>query len=525
MAVASTIPTGSGKAVEPLPAVSDPKAKSNTEPALYGVPPAPVYTPKYPRTTRPPYLFQYGKYPINVPRKGFNPSIQRYLNEVANNPDAAFASWAQVVPLRLLEFLGDVHPMVSAARSAWLRLAFGPENTLFTAVNEAGDNDDEGTAAIQSLLDSLPLEVGGQTGLQTTLADQVLFMGICCLECVPSAQNIGLIDLVTYDPTTIRFRDDAEGNRYLEQLQRGWYQSVNKATCLAIPFDGSRDNPYGRPLFASALSEGLADIARTQNLNDVLRTVAWPRLTVGFPFDRIVESAQNRPELLVGMGPAGAGGLPSNLTPSEYAQKLFNDLTDMMGDMKADDTFIYPEGGMVKILNGAEGMAGLQQPLEQLRLRMCMALDTLPSLLGITDGGTQAYSSVNWGVQAKKIESLRAFVNHVLCRAFNLHLQLIGLPLRTKAESDPIRSSDALVDEQAKQYRITNEQALVDAGYQTRETASILLTGSAPVIDDAAYQAHQDEQAQKEIDKAVAMKPDPYANSADKTKPATNAKN
>jgi len=139
---------------------------------------------------------------------------------------------------------------------------------------------------------------------------------------------------------------------------------------------------------------------------------------------------------------------------------------------------------------------------------LTMALDTLPTLLGITQGGTLAYSSVDWAMQVRKIQGFRSFVNNgVLCRAFDLHLRLMGIPCTTKAESVPIRSSDEVLDEQARQLKIQNEQALIDAGYQTRETASIGLTGSAPVIDDATFEANRQAKLQEQIDTQTAMQP------------------
>jgi hypothetical protein len=299
----------------------------------------------------------------------------------------------------------------------------------------------------------------------------------------------GLQDLVTFDPTTVRFRDDGLGNRYVEQKQPTGWRTLNKENCLAIGFDASRDNPYGRPVFAAALSEGMVDMAVHQSMTDVLQAVAWPRLSVGFPFAEAAEFAIAHPEVCVGQKDDG-----SDLTPAEYAMAEMRRLSTLVQNMKADDVFMYPKDGMVSVLNGANGMSSLDPILQQKRMRMCQALDTLPNLLGVTDGGTQGYSSVQWGVQAKKIESFRKFVNHLLCKAFNLHLRLRGINATVRAEAEPIRATDAYTDQQARQLQIANTQALVDAGYIDRNTASFTLTGSEPVLSDED-QAQQDTNA------------------------------
>ena len=184
----------------------------------------------------------------------------------------------------------------------------------------------------------------------------------------------------------------------------------------------------------------------------------------------------------------------------------FQRVGEKMLTLKADDVFIYPVGGTVESINGANGIGQIIGAFEHTRHRLCMALDTLPTLLGVTSGGTLAYSTVDWAMQVRKIEGFRSFVNNVICKLFNVHLRTLGLPYTVKAECEPIRASDAYADEQTRQLKIANEQSLVDAGYQDRTAASLNLIGQSPAVDDATHEANQQAKAQQQLEMAQAQK-------------------
>lgn len=445
-------------------------------------PPADPISPYTLQTTRP-YDTAYSSYSLGVvPRRGWDNQTRRWMDDVRKSPFYGLSQWAQQAPLRLLAALGDIHPMVGLARSNNLTLPFGEGDSTFSAVDAKGDTSDLGTDALNSLWKTaLDEDFNGLVGLQKALAVQVMFYGIACTEGVPSqSDREGITRIVTFDPLSIRFRDTPVGDRLLEQQQtgRGWV-GLSRLQCVVMAYEGNTENPYGRPLFSAALGAALQDIQSDRDLSDVLHSTAWPRLTVGFPFEQIMKFAIDNPQVLVGRGQGGR-----DLTPEQYASAQFTVTANKLMGMKADDTFIRPQGSTVEMLNGATGMTALRDILEFKRHRLVQALDQLPTLLGIQSGGTLAYSSSEWGIQAKKFENLRDFVNAVIVRLGNLHLRLLGMPLTVKVKTIPIRSTDAEAEERARTNRITNEQKLVDLGYQTREEASINLTGSGPVIAD-----------------------------------------
>jgi hypothetical protein len=116
------------------------------------------------------------------------------------------------------------------------------------------------------------------------------------------------------------------------------------------------------------------------------------------------------------------------------------------------------------------------------------ALDETPTMMGV-EGASFNFGSVAWAVRAQGLEDLRDDVLQLLKMAGDLHLRLLGLPLETAIEVEPIRTTDKLVDAQAETVEIGNQLTLVDRGYITDETASVTLTGTGVANPDVAAKA------------------------------------
>jgi hypothetical protein len=439
------------------------------------------------RQTQPVYYDVYQNGLGVIARRGWDALTLSWLNQSTDKPVAGLFAWAQTAPQRLLQVLIDIHPMAVQARSNDITLAFAPGDTTIVAVGEsaAGAGDAqisaEGTAALDALWESLDPEIGGLNGLQTAFYDMAATRGEVTVEAVPGPRGAGVGDIITFEPLSTRFRDTYDESapfhgRLLEQNQSGRWKTLNRDLCFAVPLFGTRDNPYGRPLRAASLGELLRDLRTQHTLDDLLHAIVWPRLSVGFPFEETVQYAGEHPEVLIGA--AADGG---DLTPAEWAQQQFQALKDIMNNLVASDQFIMPKGAQPAVLSGAEGLRSLEGTLQMQRHRLVMALDQLPGMLGITDGGTQAYTVAQYKLMMKKLEFLRAYVNGVLLRLANLHLRLLGMPLTARADVEPMSSIDALTDQQARAAEIANELTLVSAGYLSDEDAAVNLTGSGPV--------------------------------------------
>lgn len=451
----------------------------------------------------------YASYLGIVPRRGWDDQTRLWFAQVQQSGTSALHRWAESVPLRLLQVLTELHPMASMATGNNTALGFSPDDIRIVAEVPSGGGNlhKKGQVALEELWGRLPAHFGGMIGLGRALMRQSLWSGMHCAESVLSDQPLGGVATVeTFDPLSVRWRDTPDHGRILEQeqvmaslsqilpgavyvgdlSQDGW-RELPQETCFVSPFDGDTDNPYGTPVYSAFLAEGLADIRDWKNIGDVMHAIVYPRLFFAFPFEQIVQFAKDSKDtdgdVLTGAGPDGG-----DLTATEYAfsvQEMFKQ--DIQG-LSADSQLFGLKGGEVKPITLADGMRGLQVPLEMRRLRLAMSLQHPATMLGITQGGTQAYSGVEWKAYAKKLESIRGHVVEALVKIANLHLRYSGINAIAKAEVAKIQTSDKKADEEARGLAIGNERSLILMGFSTGDDASMALTGSK-IADPERYAA------------------------------------
>lgn len=455
------------------------------------------------RQTRPGYFdgFSIGGLSVNgglgiIPRRGFDPQSALFLEKMANGRAEAVRAFAETMPLRLLRVLLTTHEMGTMALSNDLAFTFRPGAMRVVAVKDyrkgKGVVDESETAYLDRLWDRLDglgrqeLIPGGQGGgleaLQKALARQQTTDGLSALECVLGSD--GVSDITDFDALSIRFRDTDEG-RIVEQRQAdaasGW-KPLDLTTVRVSAWGGSRENPYGGPRLGAFLGVGLADVAEQRSLRDWLHAQAWPRLAFKFPIEQWTKYAQENPE--TGQGEAEDGG---DLTPTEWAEREAMNMKATLDSLTSSDSIIMATGGEASTLNLSAG-SGLGELLTQRRLRVAQSLDHPPALIGITDGGTQAYATVQLRQYGAKLTGVAHDPDRAIEWIANLDLRARGVDMIARVERKPIVLTDALIDQQARQLLINNILTLVDRGLMDPAEAALLLTGTG-VFDKARVYA------------------------------------
>ena len=397
----------------------------------------------------------------------------------------ALLRWASDTPLRLLSILPDVHPTFGLALWNALRLSCKPSDLQIIAVQpgkaqDANAQDDNGTAAINALFESLPPEIGGLNGLQTSGMIGALLTGLPFYEAVPGARNQGLRRVYPIDSLTIRFaREGDDRDCVAYQLQQfpqpgnrktGGYVALDPLRMFWRPLDTMPDDPYGRAPYAPALGEVLRDLALMQDLTDAVHNAAWPRLGIPFNFKEMFEVAQ-------------LFGFQDALEARSWVQEQFQLTVTEFNKLNPSDNLHYDAGGEIITLEGGKGLSSLEPILIYLRQRIVQSLKSLPTLMGINDGSTQTYTSIEWAIYASGLESIREVVVNLLVKIATLHLQLLGLPLVAKAIYEPIRTTDAAIEVKTEAQRILNEERKRDNGWQTNDSAAQAITGSDAVAE------------------------------------------
>ncbi len=423
------------------------------------------------------------------------------------NTSNQLQSAATSKPMQLLALLPSIHPSVGLALWNTLRLTCPPGGIKLKAYKKDKRGkftkpDDKATHRLDEFFEQLPNEIGGAVGLQTTLTIQALFTGLICTECVPSDKLQGLRRVWPVDSLSIMFikpTQDADqepfqhqiyptsryggylslpkvssaytSNDPFDKLVSRWaglnYKHLNKETFFWRAIDSNVDDPYGTAPYATCLNEVLADIALMQDLRDSVHNAAWPRLEVGVDTTNLHKVAV---EVYKITNPVKA---------AEWVQARFNEIVDYISDLEASDNIVHESSGTVKNIQPGS-FQGMDSVLNFLRQRICQALKTLPTLLGINDGSTFNYTSVEWAIYAAGLETLRAIVAEVMVKIANLHLRLLGLPVKVKATYEPIRTNDALVEANTKNVEIQNMMLLFDREFIDASEASLKVCGHEP---------------------------------------------
>jgi hypothetical protein len=446
-----------------------------------------------------------------VARRGWDDRTAAYLDEARGRPNG-IALWMEGAPLRLLRVLVALHPLAQMAMSADLALAFGGKSRIVAVKDYRGGKgqvDDGATALLDelwkrydptalsrpnrtagrpsaaSLAPDLAAGVSGLKHLRDTIGEQTNTAGMYCLEAVPGAPGEGVRTILDFDPLSTRFNDKDDGSRILEHFRRakdgkdsGWFP-LDTSTVLAMPWRGSRSNPYGQARYAAFLGEGLADIREKQALRDWLRAAAWPRVAYEIPVESIIAYAKDNPDVLVRKD-------GTSMTTMEYVRMEMGAFIEQLENLASDDSVYMPEGANANVLNAA-GVGGLAEVLKLRRMDKIQALDQLPNLMGVTDGGTQAYATAQLMAQAFKLTGFRDHHDAGLVAIGNLHLRLLGIDMICRQDADPINLNDLLNYWKAERERNAVLFERMEKGMTTPEETAVALVGHGMMDPTRAY--------------------------------------
>lgn len=401
-------------------------------------------------------------------------------------------------PMRVVMQLPRLHPSVDMALNTALRLTCGKDSVDIIAhkVNPdgtQGDVDPKDNASLDAMwAAAVPAECGGGLrGLRTMLMKHVILAGMIVLEAVPGPALSGVARLWPLDSLTCGFtRPSRNADIVLRQRQRypgkpqqgsafkpaasgpegwayGWVEMPPDRVFWGA-LDQDVDDPHGCAPYASALNEVIADLALMQDLRDAVHNAAWPRYQVGV---NLAELHKVAVEVYHIHNPKAA---------AEWVTARYQEVVDYVAQLNADDNIVHDSSGDVKVLQPGS-FDGLEGVLSFLRQRIAQSLKTLPTLLGINDGSTFNYTSVEWQIYAAGLETLADMVDEILVKAANLHLRLIGSKSRASCAREMIRTTDAQVDANTESTRIANETAKTKLGYTSNDQGSMSITGKPAV--------------------------------------------
>lgn len=399
---------------------------------------------------------------------------------------------ARFSPLWLIKQLPYLHPSVDMALYTALtlmcpvdgiKIVAVPADAPATTAEGSVEADDKDTMSLNQMWAQLPAEVGnGLHGLQLMLSCEMMLTGMACAEGVPGPELTGIRRVWPVDSLTIAFlRPNRDADLQPYQKQRYPFAAPNaqnnNATYGWQPLDASTfkwnainqtiDVPEGKSMYASATNEALCDLALMQDLRDAVHNAAWPRMLLGVDKTILHKIAV---EVYRYMGKKA----------TDWVDEQYARVVEYAQNIAPNENVVHEASGKVENLGGGN-FDGLSDVLSFLRQRVAQSLKTLPTLLGINDGSTFNYTSVEWNIYAQGLETIRQCVATILVELANLHLRLIGSTAVARAIYEPIRTNDALIAANTKGVEIANAISMEQAGYQTHDEASMSVTGHKAV--------------------------------------------
>jgi len=370
----------------------------------------------------------------------------------------------------LLELLADLSPDISRALWDFLRLC----NPGWEAVALLPDSEEPDEAA-QAVLDDF---IGQLTELYGSLDVVIgrLFMGAFIrggffAELVLDERGRRLVDLVTPDPDTVRFRRIADAQRgpiwQLCQYDGLHLIDLDRPTILYIPVDPLPGVPYGRSLVAPALFGSLFLLSLLHDLRRVVAQQGYPRIDLSISLERL------------------HAAMPAELEDDPEAVKkwvdaMVREVQNVYASLQPDDAYIHtdvinvnrPVGTVDSSSLGA--VDGLIRALERMITR---ALKTMPLLMADTASTSEANANRQWEVHAAGIKSLQHLAESLLQRLFSLALQAQGIQTTVQFRFAELRAAELLRDAQTEALQIANVQTEYAAGWISQDEAALKAVG------------------------------------------------
>lgn len=424
---------------------------------------------------------------VTIPRRAVPRSMEQFLQSAQRLQ--SLGSWTVgTQALLALDILLSTHPIAAAVMDFNYAVAFRPGATRVVAKQRgnAKEADAPAQAALDALWQNVIPEIGsGGDGpdhmiasIQRVLAEQIDAYGMRCIEGVLVPGGFaGVSRIQDFDPASVTIYYD-KGERRVKQFSN----LLDERTCFVAAWKGSRNNPMGTPRLASALAVLLSDLCDQDQVSGALEANVWPQKIVDFPWLRYLEYFTSSPagqKMLKGAGADGA-----DASPVEFVTGLYEASKLKAENMSSRSLIFAPEGAGYRMLQAAS-LGGLDEIMLK-RLYRCMnSLRTPPSVMGYTDGGTQAYAADQRQLWVDILEGLRAHPNMALLQLGNLHLRSLGSDAIVTIETDPMTEPDKAAAAAVAKTEFANVMDRLSAGFIDDDTAGKAL-GTDGISDPEA---------------------------------------
>lgn len=246
------------------------------------------------------------------------------------------------------------------------------------------------------------------------LAKYVLVRGGCALETV-LGKDKRVKELCVIDPIKVTFKHMGVGQFVPQQLDiNGNYIPLDIPTFFWNVLDQDADDPYETPPFLPAVGAILFNIAFMQDLERIVKKMAYPRLTI-----KIVESTLRKFAPLIAQS--------DETKMAEWLQQQKSSIGSALRGLAPEDAAVFFDSIEIDVLESKHNATVDFRPLKEvIDQRIISGLKSMPTILGRQFGSSQTIGGVEALLYSKSIVSIQEVVATCLTRALTLALRLEG---------------------------------------------------------------------------------------------------
>lgn len=373
---------------------------------------------------------------------------------------------------RLLRVLADLSPDVSRSLWDFLRLV-NPGWELKATYPGTQRNHPQAQAALDAWTTSIEERYGSMDVVIGRLHFGAFLRGALFAELVLDEQGRMPIDFATPDPTTARFRrrlDPLRGQVWdLGQYQQTRWVLLDRPTIKYVPVDPAPGVPYGRSPSAPALFNSLFLLGLLGDLRRVVAQQGYPR------YDLVIQLEQ----LALMAGPA----IKSDPNAwKNFVEATTDAVSTAYNALEPDSAFVHTDLVEVKPPTGAisADLRGVSQLIEVLERQLARALKSMPLLMGMTEGQSEANANRQWEIQAAGVKSIQHLSESLLSALATLMLNAQGISASATWRFAELRAAELYRDAMTKALVVDTATKSYLMGWDSQIQAAMEATGHLP---------------------------------------------
>ncbi len=374
----------------------------------------------------------------------------------------------RISPRQLTELLTNISPEVSRALWDFLRMC----NPGFEILAFQPGSDTPYPEA-QKLVDAFLMVLEDEHGsVDVPIARSFLavFMrGAFLNELVLDGDGRMPLDLATPDPWSVRFKQvPDEVRRFVWQMgqwQFGKFEVLDRPTIRYVPIDPFPGSMYGRPMAAPALFTAVFLLVMLHDVRRVVQQQGMPRIDISINLEALEKSM---PDPLI----------IDNDAKQAWVDAVVAQVQGIYRTLEPDDAYVHTDVVDVNRPVGtvdSDSLGGIDKLIESLTRMLVRALKTMPLLMAMTDGVSEANANRQWEIHAAGIKALQHTLETVLRRLIKLGLQAQGVIADVTVQFAELRNAELIRDAQAQQIIQSNDFALYFMGLIDHEELAMRL--------------------------------------------------